>query len=107
MIFKNSFLFFKKKARALYLNSNIYNNKIYSSLDEKFDIIFLDPPYKYKNLENILININNEKLLDKNGVIIIHRHKNKKDIFPKNFKIIEEKKYGISKIIFLSRDKDI
>ena len=28
MIFKNSFLFFKKKARALYLNSNIYNKKI-------------------------------------------------------------------------------
>jgi len=46
--------------------------------------------------------INNVKLLNKNGVIIIHRHKNEKDIFPKNFTIIEEKIYGISKIIFLS-----
>ena len=28
MIFKNSFLFLKKKTQSLYLNSNIYNKKI-------------------------------------------------------------------------------
>ena len=28
MIFKNSFLFLKKKTRSIYLNSNIYNKKI-------------------------------------------------------------------------------
>ena len=28
MIFRNSFLFFKRKIRSLYLNSNIYNKKI-------------------------------------------------------------------------------
>ena len=43
-----------------------------------------------------------ENILNKSGIIIIHRHKNEKDIFPQNFKIIEEKKYGISKILFLS-----
>ncbi|MDA9604581.1 heparinase II/III-family protein [Candidatus Pelagibacter sp.] len=31
MIFKNSFLFLKKKVRSLYLNSNVYNNKISSN----------------------------------------------------------------------------
>jgi len=101
-ILKKNLLSLKSNINYTIIEKDIYNNKIFSSLDEKFDLIFLDPPYKYKNLENILININNEKLLDKNGVVIIHRHKNKKDIFPKNFKIIEEKKYGISKIIFLS-----
>jgi len=65
-----------------------------------FDIIFLDPPYKEKNLKKILDNISSEKLMKDNGVIIIHRHKNEKDQLSENLKIIEEKKYGISKIIF-------
>ena len=40
-------------------------------------------------------------LIDKNGIIIVHRHKNEQDLIPKNFKIVEEKQYGISKIFFL------
>ena len=84
------------------IEKDIYNSNIFLELDNKFDIIFLDPPYKDKNLEKILININNKKILNKKGVIIIHRHKDENDIYPKNYKTIEEKKYGISKIIFLS-----
>ena len=38
----------------------------------------------------------------KNGVIIIHRHKNSEHIFSPNIRVLEEKKYGISKIFFLS-----
>ena len=101
-ILKKNLLSLKSTKNYTIIEKDIYDNNVFSSLDEKFNIIFLDPPYKYKNLDNILNNINNEKLLNKNGVIIIHRHKNEKDILPKNFKIIEEKKYGISKIIFLS-----
>ena len=71
-------------------------------LNKKFDIIFLDPPYKDKNIKNILVNINKKQILNKNGIIIIHRHKNEKDLLPENFKIVEEKKYGLSKIIFLN-----
>ena len=81
---------------------NIYDDKTFLSLKNKFDIIFLDPPYKDKNLEKLFTNIKNIKILNKNGVIILHRHKNEKNTFPSEFKIIEEKKYGISKIIFLS-----
>ena len=68
----------------------------------KFDLIFLDPPYKYKNVDVVLNKIDNSKILNKNGIVIIHRHKNEKDDFPKTFNIIERKKYGISKIIFLN-----
>ncbi len=69
-------------------------------LNQKFDIIFLDPPYKENNISNFLNIIIKTKLLKINGIIIIHRHKKKIDIFPDSFKIIEEKVYGISKIIF-------
>jgi len=83
------------------IEKDIYNSNIFLELDNKFDIIFLDPPYKDKNLENLLVNILNEKILNKNGIIIVHRHKNEQDLIPKNFKIVEEKQYGISKIFFL------
>lgn len=84
------------------IEKNIYDENIFSVINKKFDLIFLDPPYKDKNFVNILVNIKNKKILNKNGVIIVHRHKNEKDVLPFNFKIIEEKKYGISKILFIT-----
>ena len=66
----------------------------------KFDIIFIDPPYKEKNLYELLKKIFDAKILNEEGIIIIHRHKNEKDEFHKLFNTIEEKNYGISKIIF-------
>ena len=69
-------------------------------LEGKFDIIFLDPPYRENNLSYILNTIFKNKILKKEGIIIIHRHKKQKDNIPYPFKIIEEKKYGISKISF-------
>jgi 16S rRNA (guanine966-N2)-methyltransferase len=82
------------------IENDILNNFEFKSLKLRYDIIFLDPPYKEKALENILNTIIQNKILKDNGVIIIHRHKKEIDEFPKNFQLIDEKKYGISKIIF-------
>ena len=82
------------------IEKDILNDLNFNSLNQKFDIIFLDPPYKNKKLLIILNKIEESKILSTNGIIIIHRHKKELDEFPKNLKIIEEKKYGISKIIF-------
>ena len=40
-----------------------------------FDLIFFDPPYKFKEINNIFKLIYENNLLDKNGIIILHRHK--------------------------------
>ena len=84
------------------IKKDIYKDDIFNTFENKFDIIFLDPPYKDKNISIIFEKITDYKILKKNAIIILHRHKKEEDIFPKNFKIIEEKKYGISKINFLS-----
>jgi 16S rRNA (guanine966-N2)-methyltransferase len=82
------------------IESDILNKFEFNSLKLNYDIIFIDPPYKERALENILNKIIENKTLGNNGIIIIHRHKKEVDTFPKNFRLIDEKKYGISKIIF-------
>ena len=68
-------------------------------ISKKFDIIFLDPPYKNKNL-NFLINIIiDQKILNKNGIILIHRHKKDNIEITSKLNILDNRKYGISKII--------
>ena len=84
------------------IEKNIYNESTFLIFKNKFDIIFLDPPYKDKDIDRILSSIKKQKLLTQNGIIILHRHKNEDDKFLQNIKIIEIKKYGISKIFFIS-----
>ncbi|QIZ21243.1 16S rRNA (guanine(966)-N(2))-methyltransferase RsmD [Candidatus Pelagibacter giovannonii] len=82
------------------IENDIFSKNTFKILNEKFDIIFMDPPYKEKKLPFLLNAITELKLLNTNGVIIIHRHKKEKDDLPKEFNLILEKSYGISKIIF-------
>ena len=82
------------------IENDLFEKSGFNEISDKFDIIFLDPPYKEKKLEILINTIVNENILKKNGIVIIHRHKKENDNLTNIFKIIEEKKYGISKIIF-------
>ena len=101
-ILKKNLLQLKLVKNYEIIENDIYNNNLGIKLNNKFDLIFLDPPYRDKNLNKLFIKIENIKILKKDGLIVLHRHKLEKDTFPPKFKIIEEKKYGISKIIFIS-----
>ena len=101
-ILKKNLLNLKSVDNYKIIEKDIYNNNKIINLNIQFDIIFLDPPFKDKNLSIIFRKIKNENLLKENGIIILHRHKDEKDIFLEDFNIIEEKKYGISRIFFLS-----
>ena len=99
-ILRNNLNNLKSEINYEIINSDILNNFKFKNLKLRYDIIFLDPPYKERALENILNSLIENKILKNNGIIIIHRHKKETDKFPKNFNLIDEKKYGISKIIF-------
>ena len=47
-----------------------------------------------------LIFLFENNILHKEGIIILHRHKNTDEKMPNYFKLIDERKYGGSKIIF-------
>ena len=61
--------------------------------------IFTDPEYYEDSTNKIEVDV--PEILKKDGLIIIHRNKKSPDIFPDNFKIINTRNYGISKIFFL------
>jgi 16S rRNA (guanine966-N2)-methyltransferase len=85
---------------SLIIEKNIIDEINFLIFEKKFDIIFLDPPYKEGRLLFILNNIIEAGILNDEGIIIIHRHKKEKDSFPERFNVIEEKTYGVSKVIF-------
>ena len=68
--------------------------------NKKFNIIFLDPPYKDKSFINCLKVIKKNDLLDKKHILIIHREVKSKDNLEKYLNIIESRVYGRSEIFF-------
>ena len=82
------------------IEKDVLNEFDFNTLESKFDIIFLDPPYKEKLLSTLLKKIFDANILNKEGIIIIHRHKNETDETFRFLNILEKKVYGISKIIF-------
>ena len=90
----------KQQNYSRIIEKNIFAENTLKLLDNEYEIIFMDPPYKEKKLTDLLNSIIKLKLLKDDGIIIIHRFKKEKDILPEEFNLIIEKNYGISKIIF-------
>ena len=65
----------------------------------KFNLIFLDPPYKEERINLLIDKIKDNKILSKDGIIIIHRHKKDNLMITKKINVLDERIYGISKII--------
>ena len=98
----------EKNIRKLQIKKNalIFFGDVLNSIKKKdifqikFDLIFCDPPFKDTNVEKLIELIFTKNLLNRNGVIILHRNRETREKFPECFKIIDERIYGISKIIF-------
>ena len=89
----------RKKTKVFFKDAmNLIEKK--NIINLKFDLIFCDPPFKFTDISKLIQLIFNNNLLNKSGIIILHRNKTTKEKLPDYFKVIEEKLYGISKIIF-------
>ncbi len=68
-----------------------------------FAIIFLDPPYKTNYLKQAITKIEEEQLLDKEGLIILESDDLTKCYCPSNYQIFKDRKYGNKYIRILKR----
>ena len=99
---KNLSLFKNEKNFKLFKNDcfEFFNSN--QKLNKKFDIIFLDPPYKETRINELIEKIIESKILNTDGVLIIHRHKKDKIEITNKIKIFEVRSYGLSKVYFAS-----
>ena len=89
----------QNESEIININCFDYIDKL-NKKDLKFDLIFLDPPFKEKEINGLIEKIKNKELLNKNGIIILHRHKKDDVVLTSYLNIIEQRSYGISKITF-------
>tara|TARA_B100001123_G_scaffold392360_1_gene471436 strand:- start:889 stop:1482 length:594 start_codon:yes stop_codon:yes gene_type:complete len=83
------------------VNNILDKNKTFASLTSelKVDLIFCDPPFKEKEVEKLFKLVIAKNILKKKGIIIFHRHKTSQEKIERYFKIVDERIYGLSKII--------
>ena len=88
-------------------NHEIVRGDVYSlvpKLDEKFNIIFADPPYEQEEFTRLAKLLLDSTIFEENGILIYEHHKNYE--LPEKFKILKKvrnKKYGDSRISIYKR----
>lgn len=70
---------------------------------EKFDYIFLDPPFDTDYGEIAIKMIDENNLID-DGIIIYEHLANKKFNLPNTLKLVDEKKYGTIMVSFIEKE---
>jgi len=80
--------------------------KMLNKAEEKFDVIFMDPPYLKGFIIPCLEEINNLDLLNNDGIIVIEH--DIKDVIPEaveNIVKFKEKKYGTTMVSFYCKEE--
>ena len=91
------------KESRLVINKD-YQDALLSLKDEyKFDIIFLDPPYKENFISVALELICKYNLIAEEGIIVCETDEIKKIIIPSSLKEIKTKKYGEKIVVILKK----
>ncbi len=89
------------------INSDVINKDYLDFLDSintKFDLVFLDPPYKMHCLNEVITYLINNNLLNNNSLIVCEVDELYLDDF-KELDKIKERKYGDKYIIIFKNNK--
>lgn len=94
---KNAALFEKEKNAFKILRADIANLPYASAA---FDIIFSDAPYDCGLNEKALIDLKEKGFIKKEALCIVETRNNEDLFLPENFRLIDERTYGMAKIRF-------
>ncbi len=100
---RKTFQYIKENAKFLDVKINLIfgvAEKVVLKLTNKFDVIFMDPPYDSDLYEVLLDLIVKQDLLMDNGVIIME-HPSAKSIDIRPFRLIKAKTYGDKNLSYL------
>ena len=71
--------------------------------DKKIDLIFLDPPYKTDFIEQSIKLIDEYNILSEDGLIICENDSLDKIIYPNNYEVVKDRKYGDKWVVILRK----
>lgn len=98
--------FLKQTARECELNQiNIFKSDVFkflNSINDKYDLIFADPPYDIPKIPEIAKIVFEKQLLNPNGLLIIEHQSMQNLSNHPNF--VEKRKYGYSTFSFFEQD---
>ncbi len=78
--------------------------KFISVTREKFDIIFLDPPFPMGKKQDIVLSVSRRNILSDKGILLIHHPSEEK--WPEiigNLEVYDRRKYGRSIVLFFRK----
>ena len=106
-VIKNNITKFNINNKASILNMD-YNKaiKYFNSNNIRFDIIFVDPPYDYHNVNRCINNIIKYNILNNNGILVLEFRDDKLDIDNSIFNLRKSKRYGDKFIYILQKTID-
>lgn len=96
---------FVEEELEIYRNDFRRALKAMAKRDKSFDLIFLDPPYRKKLVDQSLHKIKELKLLNPNGRIVVETSKDEK-VNIDGFTCVKEHTYGTIKVQLLIEDKE-
>ncbi len=71
--------------------------------DKKMDLIFLDPPYKTDFIEQSINLIDEYNMINEDGLIICENDSLDKIIYPNNYQVVKDRKYGDKWVVILKK----
>ena len=103
---RESIKLIRKNLELCNVNAKVIHGQLPKALnrikDESFDLIFLDPPYgKSSFIEETLEKLHTNKMLAKEGLILIESELKSDYKIPERITIYREKRFGNTKITFL------
>ena len=106
---KNAIKVIKKNIEKTHLEVTLYETSFENMLEKinkKFDIIYIDPPYKTNLVYETVNNLINLNLLNSDSLIIVETDEEKRveqALRNLNVNIIDKRKYGRVYLIFLNK----
>jgi len=80
-----------------------YQNALEYVSNQKFDLIYLDPPYHLQLGSDLLSKIEELNILALDGMIVLETQKDEDICVPKNFELDKQVVYGICKITYVRK----
>jgi 16S rRNA (guanine966-N2)-methyltransferase len=73
--------------------------------EEKFSLVFLDPPYKQDLIGPSLMTLKDGQLLADNAIIVVETEEEFEGAFPHPYVLLDERVYGGTKVFYLTYPK--